>query len=135
MNFDEAFPSKYLKASDLKGGSITATISGFTKDEEGKIQKPIILFQNATKGWVLNKTNGLTIQAAYGNDMDLWIGQPVELYSAMVPFEGKNVAAIRCRIPTHQTLPPVAVPVPNPLTEPVPVKVENATDLSDDIPF
>ena len=99
MNFNDEFPSKYLKAGDLGGGTISAIIAGFTRDEEGKINKPIVLFKNATKGWVLNKTNGLTIQAAYGDDMNLWIGRPVELFATMVPFEGKNVPAIRCRIP------------------------------------
>ncbi len=143
MNINDAFTSTYLKAADLKGGSKQAIISGFTNDD--KIEKPIVLFQNATKGWVLNKTNALTIAASYGDDMELWIGHPVELFSAMVPFEGKNVEAIRCRIPT--TVAPVApaqalaaapapaLPTPQGPGEAARSIATDPSDMNDPIPF
>ncbi len=104
MNLDEAFPSKYLKASDLPDeGSEAFTISAVTIDEVGqdKDKKLVISFEGEDKGIICNKTNSNTIAKITGSrDTDDWVGQVVNLYRAEVPFKGEMVEAIRVRLST-----------------------------------
>ena len=95
----EAYPSNLLKAADLKGRTIKATIQKVAFEEIGqnKDRKPVIYFDGAEKGLVLNKTNATEIAAAHGDEMDEWAGKEIELFSQMVPYQGQNVAAIRVR--------------------------------------
>ena len=58
MNINDAFPSKYLKASDLQGRNHSVTIANVVTEDIGKgEEKLIIYFQGHKKGMVLNKTN------------------------------------------------------------------------------
>ena len=53
MTLDDAFPSKYMKASDLpEEGSVTLTIDKVTIEEIGKEkqEKPVIHFKDHDKG-------------------------------------------------------------------------------------
>ena len=95
----EAFPGKFLKAADLKGRTVKATIQEIKFEEIGqdKNQKPVLYFVGAEKGIVLNKTNATEIATAHGDEMDSWVGKEIELFSMMVPFQGQNVPAIRVR--------------------------------------
>lgn len=99
MKVSQAFPSNYLKASDLQGRQPQVTISGYKMETIGDDQKPVVYFQGKEKGLVLNKTNANNIAAAYGDDMDDWQGKSVVLFSAWVDFQGKSVEAIRVRMP------------------------------------
>jgi hypothetical protein len=95
---DDLFPSRYLKAADLKGQKRTLTISKITSEEVGKDKKaePIIYFQKCTKGLVLNKTNAKRIAEVLGSKaLADWPGKSVALYSKMVEFAGDLVPAIR----------------------------------------
>jgi hypothetical protein len=98
MRTGEAFPSSYIKASDLKGNRVTVTIDhvnleGVGKDKE---QKPVVYFQGKDKGLVLNKTNANKITSLLGTDeMDDWQGGQVVLYGTMVEFGGEQVEGIR----------------------------------------
>ncbi len=89
MNISEAFPSKYLKASDLQGRRIQVVMADVKTEKLGDDFKPILFFKGKEKGLVLNKTNANTIIAAYGPETDDWFGQPIILYEAMVEFQGK----------------------------------------------
>ena len=51
---------------------------------------------------VLNKTNANNVSVLYGDDTDDWIGRSVELFEAMVEFQGKTVPALRIRAPRRQ---------------------------------
>ena len=141
MDIDAAFPSLYLKSSDLQGRNIPVVIDRVEIEELGfgrdKDHKPVVYFQKSKKGLVLNKTNSNTIKAAYGRDTDGWIGKPLVLFPAMVDFAGDTVEAIRVRVPTQkQPAPPASAPVQ---------QVENAQyternppphdDMDDEIPF
>ena len=95
----EAFPSRYLRAADLKSKTVKVTIKTVVFEEIGqdKDKKPIIYFEKVEKGLVLNKTNAVEIGATHGEQMDGWPGKEIELFSAMVAFQGQNVPAIRVR--------------------------------------
>ena len=98
MNINNVFPSKYLKAADLQGREFTLRIASIRMEDIGDDdQKPVLYFENAKKGLVLNKTNANNCVVLYGAETDGWIGKPVTLYSAWVDFQGKSVEAIRIR--------------------------------------
>ena len=95
----EAFPSNYLKATDLNNATIKVKIDKVVFEEIGqnKDKKPVVYFHEVKKGLVLNKTNAIGIAATYGDQMEGWTGKEIELFSMMVPFQGQNVPAIRVR--------------------------------------
>ena len=95
----EAFPSNFLKASDLNNRTVKAMIDRVVFEEIGmnKDKKPVMYFKKWKKGLVLNKTNAETIAVIHGQHFEGWTGKEIELFSQMVPFQGQNVAAIRCR--------------------------------------
>lgn len=99
MNIESAFPSTYLKASDLQGRTAIVTIASVSMETVGTDQKPILYFQGKQKGMVLNRTNANNISHIYGPNTEAWAGQQIELFMAMVDFQGKTVEAIRVRVP------------------------------------
>jgi hypothetical protein len=113
------YPSNYLRASDLGGKEVDATIDRITSEEfeqDGKKRtKPVVHFRNAgIKPMVSNKTNSLLIAAAVGSeDYTTWPGKQIRLYSDLVSFKGKVSEAVRVK----RTPPPVA------------------EELNDEIPF
>lgn len=107
-HIDEAFPSKYLSASDLKGQVLTVTIARFAVEEVGetKDEKYIFYFEGMPKGLVLNKTNGRRIAAIYGNELEGWIGKSIMLHPALTEYQGNEIECIRVK----KEAPPPAVP-------------------------
>lgn len=105
MKMKEMFPGGggMWKAADLDGEAITLTIESIEMAKLGKEDdadvKPLMHFQGEPKGLVLNKTNAKLIAHAYGEDTDEWIGKPLELFPTIVEFQGRDVAAIRVRVP------------------------------------
>ena len=101
-NVETYFPSKYLKASDLNGSDMIATIAEFGEEKfkDSSDVKPIIALQE-TKPLVLNKTNFTAIQDLYGNTEN-WAGKSITLFPAEVLFRGESVQAVRVRkeVPT-----------------------------------
>lgn len=103
MNIDSAFPSKYLKASDLPedGVAVPFTIEDVTTEEIGKEKqlKPVIAFKGQDKGFVANKTNCNTIAKALGSrDTEDWIGKTILLYATEVQFGDEMVESIRVKL-------------------------------------
>lgn len=100
MNIDTAFPSDYLKASDLEGDrtlvikDVSIETLGSGKNKENK---PIIHFKDEEKSLACNKTNAATIKGLYGPDTDDWKGKPITLFPTEVEFQGDMVDAIRVR--------------------------------------
>jgi len=141
-----AFPSKYLRAADIAAmpnGTARLKIAALefemmktkTGEEESK---PILYFEKAKKGIVLNKTNSDRIAGSYGWETDLWIGHVVELYVAEVSAFGETVDAIRVRIP--KAAPPAArAAAPQRHTEPMQEPPEDGPEPGDldgdEIPF
>ena len=93
------FPSNYLRAADLNNRTVKVKIDKVIFEEIGqeKDRKPVMYFADVKKGLVLNKTNATTISSVHGQESEGWTGREIELFSMMVPFQGQNVAAIRCR--------------------------------------
>lgn len=129
-NINDAFPSNYLKASDLNGQQPVVTIDRVAFEAVGreKEMKPILYFAGKEKGMVLNKTNSKNIANLVGSfETDDWVGFRVRLYATHVEFNGETVEAIRIKA-AGTPPPPRPVPPPQP-----PPDAPALTD--DDIPF
>jgi len=130
MDINGAFPSKYLKASDIAAAQPVVQIDRVVVEQVGREQehKPVVYFVGKSKGVVLNKTNARAIaQIAGSSETDDWAGTSVQLYVAQVEFSGESMEAIRIRAPR------AAQPKrqPTPPTPPPPPAAEDA----DDCPF
>jgi hypothetical protein len=100
MNINDAFPSNYLKASDLGDTQPVVTIDRveFEPVGRGKEMKPVVYFAGKQKGMVLNKTNSKKIaELANSFDTDDWHGVEVKLFTTEVDFQGDTVEAIRIK--------------------------------------
>lgn len=132
MRISDAFPSKFLKASDLQNKHIRVVIQEIRMEEVGGNDvKPVVYFTGKEKGLVLNKTNGNAIATAYGDETDAWGNKQIVLFTAQTQMDGRSVDCIRCYIDdtAKQASAPVApVPPPPPVETHAPVE-------PDDIPF
>lgn len=146
MHIDSAFPSKYLKASDLQGRNVTVKMGRVEQEKIGDDMKLILYFQGKEKGVVLNKTNANNVAAIYGGETEDWYGKEITLVEAMVDFQGKSVPAIRMRAPTRNSAPtrqPARQMAPagdDDFPDDRPVAPSRAAparndDMNDDIPF
>lgn len=101
MKISQLFPNKYVKAADLNGKTVTLTIAKLVVEELGhgaeKERKPVVYFKNATKGLVLNRTNGLIIAGLYGDEADDWTGKRISIYPTKVRAFGSMQDCIRVR--------------------------------------
>jgi hypothetical protein len=110
MKISDIFPSKYVKAADLNGKHITLTIKGLAVEEMGhgseKERKPVLYFERATKGLVLNRTNAMMIAGLYGDESGDWRGCRITIYPTKVRAFGAMQDAIRVReeIPSRLNL-------------------------------
>ena len=128
MNIDKAYPSTYLKASDLPEKGVTVIIESLEMETIGEDDKPVLHFQGKEKTLVLNKTNAQTISEVLRTpETDEWIGQKIAIYPTETDFQGKRVPCIRVRLRTPQA---GTKPVPPP--EP-PLRDEEFDD--DSVPF
>ncbi len=102
VKISEAYPSQYLKCADLNGKPWDMKIRTVSEEDLGqghdKETKPVVYFENAQKGLVLNKTNATTIAKVYGDDTGTWTGQGVQVFPTQVEFKGETVDAIRVRV-------------------------------------
>jgi hypothetical protein len=99
-NINDFFPSKWLKASDLKGREPVLVIQRVVGEEVGQRRevKPIVYFEKVQKGLVLNKTNAHRImQIAGSNVVEDWKGVSIKLYATEVEFQGELTDAIRIK--------------------------------------
>lgn len=125
MKRDDVFPSKYLKASDLNGISVTVVIERATfeklKAPDGKEQEKMVLsFRKHKKMLPLNRTNFDAVTSTVGDDeTDNWPGHRLELYPDKTPMAGKMVDCVRIRAPAQRELPrPTAAEPPTPPAQP-----------------
>lgn len=143
MNLSTAFPSAFLKASDLQGRPCTVTIEQVTMEEIGqgrdKERKLLISFVGKTKKLVCNKTNAGTIGRLYGEETDGWIGAKITLVEREVEFQGDMVWSIRVSLQKPSAAP--ANPAPFKAHRPAPIPAQHEpesadeSEASDDIPF
>lgn len=142
-NINDAFPSNYVKASDLKGNQAVVTIDHVEFEEVGrdKERKAVAYFIGKTKGMVLNKTNGRKITEIAGSPLtEEWHGTAIVLYPTETEFGGETVECIRIKPVAKAKMqrmtpnPPVNMPAP-----PAPVEKAAGWDegplTDDDITF
>ena len=100
MKLNDAFPSKYMKADQLKDKPpIQCTIKSVTIEEIGqdKDEKPVMYFSDHDQGLVLNKSKWALLADAFGDESDDWGGKAVELGHTKVLFGAKMVDSIELK--------------------------------------
>ena len=105
MKMSDAFPSKFLKASDLGNNQVVVEIWKVKMEEIGQDResKPVIYFRGKDKGLVLNKVNTETIAGLVGSwESDEWPGHKIKLGTAKVEFQGKRTDGIRVDDQFHE---------------------------------
>lgn len=122
MKISEAFPSKYLKAADLQGRRITATIDQVEMANIGDdTDKMVVYFVGKEKGFVLNRTNANMIaEIAKSEETEDWHGVKIVIFPTRVDFQGRRVDAIRVDYPAQSNghaERPLATPVQQPARE------------------
>lgn len=92
--------------------TFTVTIKSYdvetVTNEQGRSQKGVLHFKENVKPLILNVTNGKTIAALYGRDIEGWIGQQITLYyDPDVRIGRQKVGGTRVKAPvlTPQELP------------------------------
>lgn len=98
---DLLFPSRYVKAADLRGQTAVVWIEAI--DPRAKLtmaggktdHKPVVRLRGKEKEWILNKTNALAIAKVHGPNVSEWLGKPVAIMPALVEARGEKVEAIR----------------------------------------
>jgi hypothetical protein len=99
VDWDELYPGRFLKASDLKGQRVTVTIKSVDLEElegdGGKIVKGVIGFAGKEKMMALNRTNGLCLRSMFGKKVQAWEGKRVTLIPTETKFGAETVDAIR----------------------------------------
>jgi hypothetical protein len=115
---NDFYPSKFLRAADLNGKEVVATIDRVEpadfEDNGVKVKKPVIHFRNAgLKPLVCNKTNGKLLSIACESpDYTTWGGKQVVLYPHLVEMKGDVIEAVRVKR--------VPVPIAEELNEAIP---------------
>jgi len=133
-NINDAFPSNYLKASDLKGMPVTVTIDHVDFEEVGRERekKPVVYFTGKQKGIVLNKTNARKITEITGSAItEEWKGQAVVIYPTETEFGGETVECIRIKAANKARMTRMT-PEPPP---PPPAPDHSAPLTDEDMPF
>jgi hypothetical protein len=107
MKRDDVFPSKYLKAIDLKGEARIVEIDHaplqMLKNTNGEEQKKVVLyFTGAKKCMPLNMTNFDAVADICGEDTENWPRKRIELYPATTQMGGKIVDCVRIRRPREK---------------------------------
>jgi hypothetical protein len=96
------FPSRFLKASDIKGDQ-PATVTEIKEETIGDDTKLVIYFDEFEKGLVANKTNAGRIGKIVGSErLKDWIGHTLILYVVNVTYKGEEVPAIRVKPPSQK---------------------------------
>jgi hypothetical protein len=108
---DQMFPSRFLKAPDLKGKPSVVEIASAEqetlKNPQGQEQTKIVLsFVGKQKVLPLNQVNFDSCVDITGQiDSDDWVGCKIEIYPTKTQMGGKLVDAVRIRAPEQGELP------------------------------
>jgi hypothetical protein len=104
-NINDVYPSKFLKAYDLKGSSPTVTIARvdveqLRKRTGGTDTKAVLYFRGKEKGLLLNKTMALSVTAIAGSPLtERWTGVAITLYATTAAFGKDQHDVIRIKAP------------------------------------
>lgn len=132
-NINDAFPSKYLKASDLQGVEPIVTMDRVDFEPVGRDRemKAVLYFAGKAKGLVLNKTNANKITELTGTGItEEWQGQKIRLYATETTFGGDTVDCVRVKPAVAQKMQRMT-----PKPPPPPVNDVQEEVMDDEIPF
>lgn len=120
MTRDQAFPSKWLKASDVPPTGIDVTIDNVTQEEvdygDGPQMANNVKFHEFEKPLSLNGTNWDSIAAMHGPESDDWPNCKVRLYRTKTRNKsGATVDCVRIQPPVPTATPAAPAPA-KPLT-------------------
>lgn len=135
MRMTEAFPSQFIKASDLGGREREVEIEGVVAELVGRQRdrKLVVSFKGQSKRLILNLTNASRIAEITGSDeTDLWAGTRIVLFPAPGEYQGLQVDTVRVKAPSNLT--GRKGPSTSPLA-PLPDASESQDVAVDDIPF
>jgi len=130
-NIQDFFPSRYLKASDLRGREPVLIIKAVKYEAVGqaKQMKAVVYFERVEKGLVLNKTNANRITQISGSGVtEEWIGVSIKLFATQVEFQGELTDAIRIRPPQPSRTNPLR---PAPIPPEAPAQLDSMMPSSD----
>ncbi len=102
MRMRDALPGRYLTGDDLDG-DVTVAIERVVMEPfrdpktRQEARKPVMYFQRAKRGLIVNRTNWRAVAELYGDESDNWIGKRITLTSTMVDAYGKQTRAVRVR--------------------------------------
>ena len=93
---------KYVAAFELKGNDLALTIKSVAIEKviggKGREEScPVLHFEEAKKGMVLNKTNAKMVAKLYGTDPEVWVGKTITLYPTTTDYQGETTECIRIR--------------------------------------
>jgi hypothetical protein len=131
-NINDAFPSLYLKAADLRGQAAVVTIERVEFEPVGRARemKAVVYFVGKSKGLIVNKTNAKKLTELANSPLtEDWAGVAITLYPTETEFSGETVDCIRIK---------AAAPRQAKLPTPRPVAVNETPRMSvndEDIPF
>ena len=133
---NEMFPSRILKAEDLKGKPwvlhIVSAPNEVLKFNGQEDTKTVLYFKGTKKVLPLNKTNWESVEMILGPDSDDWPGGKIEVYPTVTDLRGKQTDCVRVRRPSTNG----GIDVAKSAT-PAKVKAKPAADdgMDDPIPF
>ena len=132
MKISQVFPTKYVAAADLEGRDVTLTVKNVTLEEmlshkDEKVKKPVVWFERATKGLVLNVTNAKVIAALHGDETTDWTGKRITIYATKVRAFGTMQDAIRVR----EHIPAQPKPVAQAVAVEEPTGIDDDEDVTD----
>lgn len=119
MDVDKLFPSKYLKAADLRGRSCQVTILRIAVEKMwGGVDKAIAHFHGKSKGMILNRTQAIAIAEIAGSrQTEQWSGTSIILTpSTTKDAKGATVQTILIQAPPRKADPAPAAPAAQPAT-------------------
>lgn len=135
-SINDAFPSNYLKASDIRNVEPVVTIDHVAFEPVGKTKemKAVVYFKGKDKGVILNKTNATKITQLAGSDQtEDWEGVRIKLFATTTEFGGETVECIRIKAAPNVARTTAAPPAP--VAPPPPPAVEEEPLTDSDIPF
>jgi hypothetical protein len=132
----EAFPTKSLKAADLKGQPCTLRVERAALENlrfNGKEQNKLVLYFAGTgKSLIVNATNFDSLVELTGeSDSDNWAGHVVEVYPTTTEVRGETYDCIRIRAPAQSDMLAAAK---SPNLPPAPKSAPRSA-MDDEIPF
>lgn len=84
VDYEDLYPGRFIKATDLKGKKVTVTIADVNieelEGEGGKKVKATLAFRESEKQHVMCKTNGICIRAMFGRVLADWIDKRITIF-------------------------------------------------------